>query len=161
MNQGRKIILLLTSHSLALILPTCRINWVPNNVSRWQMGFNLAFKRLFCIAIGYVLDGQGIESRWREIFSAPVQIGPTVHPASSPTGTGSLLGVNSGRGVTLNRHPILVPWSWKGKAIPLLLLWAVLPVQSLSACTRMYFTLPFVYVYVPCRRTVHDNKHPG
>ena len=39
--------------------------------------------------------------------------------------------------------PLLVPWSRKSRAIPLLLLWAVRPVQSLSACTRVHFTLPF------------------
>jgi len=33
-----------------------------------------------------------------------------------------------------------VPWSWKGRAIPLLPLRAVRPVQSLSACTRVTFT---------------------
>ena len=37
-------------------------------------------------------------------------------------------------------HPLLVPWSRKGRAIPLLPLWAVRPVQSLSACTRVHFT---------------------
>jgi len=55
--------------------------------------------------------------------------------------TGSFLGVKSGRGVTLTPHPLLVPWSWKNRAIPLLPLWAVRPVQSLSACTRGRFTL--------------------
>ena len=35
---------------------------------------------------------------------------------------------------------LLVPWSRKGRAIPLLPLWAVRPVQSLSACTGMHFT---------------------
>jgi len=45
--------------------------------------------------------------------------------------------------VTLTAYPLLVPWSWKSRAIPLLLLWAVRPVQSLSACTRggLYFCL--------------------
>jgi hypothetical protein len=33
---------------------------------------------------------------------------------------------------------LLVPWSWKSSAIPLLPLWAVRPVQSLSACTRVH-----------------------
>jgi len=32
--------------------------------------------------------------------------------------------------------PLLVPWSRKSRAIPLLLLWAVRPVKSLSACTE-------------------------
>ena len=55
-------------------------------------------------------------------------------------GTVSFLGVKSGRGVTLTPHPLLVPWSRKSTAIPLLPLWAVRPVQSLSACTGVHFT---------------------
>jgi len=55
-------------------------------------------------------------------------------------GTGSFPGVKSGRGVTLTPHPLLVPWSWKGRAKPLLPLRTVRPVQSLSACTRVHFT---------------------
>jgi len=78
-------------------------------------------------------------------FSAPVQTGPGAHPASCPMDTGSFPGVKSGRGVTLTPHPLLVPWSRKGRAIPLLPLWAVRPIQSLSACTRVHFTsYPFV-----------------
>ena len=92
------------------------------------------------IATGYGLDGPAIESRWGARFSAPVQTGPGAHPASCTMGTGSLQGVKSGRGVTLTPHPLLVPWSWKGRAIPLLPLWAVRLVQSLSACTRVHFT---------------------
>jgi len=54
--------------------------------------------------------------------------------------TGSFPRVNSGRGVTLTPHPLLVPWSWKGRAIPLLpygpygLYRAALPVQG---CTLL------------------------
>ena len=44
---------------------------------------------------------------------------------------------------SLNPQPPLVPWSWKGRAIPLLPLWAVRPVQSLSACTRVTFSFTF------------------
>ena len=76
-------------------------------------------------------------------FSAPVQTSPEAHPASCTMGTGSFPWVKSGRGVTLTPHPFLVPWSWKGRAIPLLPLWAVRPVQSLSACTRVHFTFTF------------------
>jgi hypothetical protein len=36
--------------SLTLILLTCRIWWAPNNVSRWQMGFNSAFKGLIVLS---------------------------------------------------------------------------------------------------------------
>jgi len=63
-------------------------------------------------------------------------------------GTRSYPGVKSGRGVTLTLHSLLVPWSWKIRAIPLLTLWAVRPVQSLSTCTRVHFTF---YLSFPVR----------
>ena len=84
----------------------------------------------------YVLGGPGMGAR----FSAPVQTGPGAHPASCTMGTGSFPGVKSGRNVTLTPHPLLVPWSWKCRTIPLLSLWAVRHLQSLSACTRVHFT---------------------
>jgi len=74
-------------------------------------------------------------------------------------GTGSSPGVKSGRGVTLTPHLHLVPWLRKSRAKPLLPLWAVWPVQSLSSCTRV--TLPlhsrwvqigFVYGQMPVRK---------
>ena len=76
-------------------------------------------------------------------FSAPVQTGLGAHPASCTMGTGSFPGVKSGQGVTLTPHPLLVPWSWKSRAIPLLPLWAVRPVPSLSACKRVHFTFTY------------------
>ena len=76
-------------------------------------------------------------------FPAPVQTGSWAQPASCTMGTGSFPGIKSGRGMTLTPHPLLVPWSRKGTAIPLLPLWAVRPVQSLSACTRVHFTFFF------------------
>ena len=45
--------------------------------------------------------------------------------------------------MTLSPHPLLVPRSRKSRAIPLLPLWTVQPVQNLSACTRVHFTFPF------------------
>jgi hypothetical protein len=57
------------------------------------------------IATGYELDSPGIE------FSAPFQSGPGAHPASCTMGTGSFPGIESGRGVTLTSHPLLVPRS--------------------------------------------------
>jgi len=36
---------------LTLILLTWRIGSAPNNASRWQMGFNLAFKGLMCLRV--------------------------------------------------------------------------------------------------------------
>ena len=95
------------------------------------------------IATGYGLDSPGIKSRWGARFSAPVQTGPGAHQASCTMGTGSFPGVKSGRGVTLTPHTLLVLWSRKSRAIPLLPLWAVWPVQSLSSCTRVHFTFTF------------------
>jgi len=68
-------------------------------------------------------------------FSATLQTGSGAHPASCTMGTGFSPGVESGRGVTLTPHSLLVPWSRKSRAIPLLPPWAVRPAQSLSACT--------------------------
>jgi hypothetical protein len=62
-------------------------------------------------ATGYGLDGPGIEFRWGTRFSTPVHTGPGAHPSSCTVGTGSFPGVGSGRGVTLNPHPLLVPRS--------------------------------------------------
>jgi hypothetical protein len=53
-------------------------------------------------------------------FSAPVRTGPGAHPASCTMGTESFPGVNSGQGMTLTPHPLLVPWSRNSRAIPLL-----------------------------------------
>ena len=47
------------------------------------------------IAIGYGLDGLGIESRWGARFSVPVQKGPGAHPASCTMSTGSFPGVKA------------------------------------------------------------------
>ena len=65
----------------------------------------------------------GIESRWgRDIL--PVQTGPAAHPASCKMGTSSFPGVKFGWGVLLNNHLLLVPRSWKSRAITLPTLWA-------------------------------------
>ena len=59
-------------------------------------------------------------------------------------GTGSFPGVKSSREVTLTPHNFLVPWSRKSRAIPLLPLLSVRPVQSLSACTvQLYLYSPY------------------
>jgi hypothetical protein len=61
------------------------------------------------IATGYGMDGPGIESLWGARFSAPVRTDPGAHPASCTMNIGSFPGVESGRGVTLTPHPLLVP----------------------------------------------------
>ena len=65
----------------------------------------------------------GIESRWGWDFP-PVQTGPGAHPVSCKMGTRSFPRVKCGRGVLLITHPLLVPRSWKSRAIPLPILWA-------------------------------------
>ena len=102
------------------------------------------------------MDGPGIDSQWGGAkFSAPVQTSPGAHPAYCTMGTGPFLGVKSGQAVTLTPHPLLVPWSLKGRAIPLLPLWAVRPVQSLSACTRVHFNY-FTLSLMKTRQKVHS-----
>jgi hypothetical protein len=88
------------------------------------------------IATGYGMDGLGIESRWGARFSAPVQTGPGVHPASCAMGMGYFPGAKSDRGVKLTPHSFQCCWSWKSRAIPVLPLREVRPVQSLSTCTK-------------------------
>jgi len=65
-----------------------------------------------------------IESRWVRNFP-PVQTGPGAQPASCTMGTGSFPGVKCGRGVLLTTHPLLVQRSWKSRAIPLPIFWAI------------------------------------
>jgi len=135
--------------NLTLNLLTWRIWWAPNNACRWQMGFNSAFKGLMfpcgpCdvvdIATGYGLGRSGdrspVEARFPRLSRPALQ----PHPASCTIGTGSFPGVKSGQGVTLTPHPLLVSWSRKIRAVPLLPLWAVRTVKRLSACTRVHFT---------------------
>ena len=92
------------------------------------------------IATGYELDSPGIESRWGRDFSHLSRPALRITQPACTMGTGSFSGDKSGRGVTLTPHPFLAPWSRKSRGIPLLPLWAVRPVQSLSACTRVHFT---------------------
>ena len=68
-------------------------------------------------------------------LSTPVQTGSGSHPASCTRGTGSFPEVKSGRGVSRSR---------KSRTIPLLPLWAVRTVQSLSGCIlELYLYSPY------------------
>ena len=68
------------------------------------------------IAADYGLDGPGIDSRWSEIFRpCRPALGPTQPPIQWVPGLSP--GVKHSRGVLLTTHPLLVPWSWKTRAI--------------------------------------------
>ena len=88
-------------------------------------------------------------------FSAPLHTGPGAHPTSCTVGTGTFTVLKTGRGVNLTPHYLLVAWSRKSRAIPLLPLWAVRPVQSLSACTVQLYLYSLsactvqLYLYSP------------
>ena len=93
-------------------------------------------------------------------FFAPVQTGPGAQPASCTMGTWSFLGVKSGGCVTLTPHPLLVPWSRKSRAIPVLPLWPVQPVQSFSACTRVHCIFTLLHCHLIPPRPKHLPQHP-
>ena len=69
--------------------------------------------------------------------------GPGAHPASCKMGTGSFPGVKCGRGVLLTTHPLLVPRSWKSRAIPLPTLWADLKWSNCSCKYSPFYLLCF------------------
>ena len=75
------------------------------------------------IATDCGLDGPGSNLRWGRDFP-PVQTGPGIHPVYCTLGTGPFPGVKCGRDVLLTTHPLLVPWSWKSRVVPLPTLWA-------------------------------------
>jgi len=65
----------------------------------------------------------GIETGWGRDF-LPLQTGPGAHPVSCKMGIETFQGVKCGRGVLLTTNPLLVPPSWKSRAILLPTLWA-------------------------------------
>ena len=99
------------------------------------------------IATRYGLEGTEMNPGGGGRFSVPVQTGPEAHPASFTMGTGSFLGVKYDRGVLLTTHPLLVPRSWKSRAIPLPTLWA---------CNGN--TLPFIFKLVGNERKLSGSS---
>ena len=97
------------------------------------------------IATGYGLDGPGIESRtcpdrpWGppSLLYNGYRISPAVKEQLGHDADPSL----PSSAVVKN-----------GRAIPLLPLWPIRPVQSLSACTRVHFT--FIYT-ISCHLSTH------
>ena len=106
---------LLTVLSLSVCLSVC-LYIICNTTNKCGPGSSVS------IATNYWLDGPGTNPGGDEIFP-PVQTGPGTHPASCKMGTWSFPGVKCGRGVLLTTHPLLVPRSWKIRAIPLPTLW--------------------------------------
>ena len=94
------------------------------------------------MATGYGLDGPGSNPGGGEIFrTCPDR--PWGPPTLLYTGYRVFPVGKERPGRDADLSPLLVPWSRKSRAIPLLPLWAVWPVQSLSACIRVHFALPF------------------
>ena len=65
------------------------------------------------------------------------------------------------QGLTLTPHSLLVLWSRRGRAIPLLPLWAIWPVLSLSACTRVHFTFYTYKRLLQHISTISHSYHQG
>ena len=87
-------------------------------------------------------------------FFRPSRPALGAHPASCTIVTGSFPGVKSGRGVTLTPHRLLVPRSWKSRAIPLPTLWGTTgPVTG-----TLYLFLPnIIWVMKPSMRGAEDT----
>ena len=97
-------------------------NAVPAEIRTWHLpnpSLALALRHPAWFKLLKVND----RCRWGRDFP-PVQTGPGAHPASCKMGTGSFPEVNCGRGMLLTTHPLLVPRSWKSRAIALPTLWA-------------------------------------
>ena len=95
------------------------------------------------IATDYGLDGLGIETRLGRDFShlSRPNLGPTQPPVQQ---VASLSRGKERPRRDADPSPLLVSWSRKSRAIPLLPVWSVQPVQNLSACTRVHFRRVYV-----------------
>ena len=118
----------LSYHSYSAISHACEKfvgRWMAIDMSRTMSFYFFKVHKFKCgpgssagIATDLRAGRFGIESRWGRDFP-PVQTGPGTYPTSCKMGTGSFTGVKCGRGVLLTTHPLLVPRSWKSRAIPL------------------------------------------
>ena len=112
------------------VAPVTAVIIVNSSNCHYFINIYTIIKKLHCgpgssvgIATKLGLDGPGSNPGGDRDFP-PVHTGPGAHPASCKMGTGSFPVVKCGPGVLLTTHPLLVPWSWKSRAIPLPTLWA-------------------------------------
>ena len=102
--------------------------WLENSGARNFVQKVSTLSQIFSASVFFPLSDWlragrfGFKSRWERDFP-PVQTGPVAHPDSCKMGTGSFPGVKCSRGVLLTTRPLLVPRSWKGRAITLPTLW--------------------------------------
>jgi len=109
---------------------------------KFYAGVQKYVSRVVGVATGYGLDGKGIEFRWRRDIMHLSR--PALGPKQLPVEW--VLGLSRGKKRPehdTDHSPHLVPWSRKSRAIPIIPLWTVQPVQSLSACTTVRFNLTY------------------
>jgi len=88
-------------------------------------------------------------------FSAPVQTGTDIHPASCTMGTGSFPGVKSGRGVMLIPNTLLVPLVMKEYR------YTSTPPIGRTACTepQCLYKVHFTFTFKERQKMVCKNIH--
>jgi len=116
--------------SIAVSSIRSRWTWDTTKPRLWckfcsSAGVRICAIKFVYVQYGYILStvcGPGSNPGGDEIFrpSRPA-LGPT---ASCTMGTGYFPRVKCGWGVLLTTYPLLVPRSWKSRAIPLPTLWA-------------------------------------
>ena len=103
----------------------------PDRPARSQQLYRLSYPTRRCVYVTSIIR-QSIICTYQN-----GEFGLGAHPASCTMGTGSFPGVKCGRGVLLTTHPLLVPRSWKSRAIPLPTLWVT------PGLLRDHFTFTF------------------
>ena len=82
-----------------------------------------------------------------------VQTGPGAHPASCTMGTASFPRVNYGRGALLTTHLLLVPRSWKSRAITLTIFWAT--TGPVTGALQLYLLTRWKWIFKDTSRPLY------